>query len=365
MNPPVVPGFAGPPACPTRADGEPSSGWTWVSVVETKPATSLVSAFPTVVSVSYRCYYRPYNDVSARCGWSVAGQAVGPQGNPTVPSKTTVYPRTLTAFARGDTSQAACTRSFAVDYKSPLVAFGWYTLSTVGEQAACRWRRYTDGTAPRVLGCSAPYTLPPRTFKATLYCGGFVIGEHRRGLSFTLDDCRSGAGGGGSWSCAGGDRPTFDGMTAGPPRPAVLDDGKARAASWGPISVTGAVSGVRAQQSRLTPDPKGTPFRAGQQPGGEGQPFVAEPAAGRWTAGWRSDWMLRFFAAGDPGKPSTWTPEWRFVGDFTVTSVAITGMDPVTGQVSTTTTTTTVTGAGTCPGVPLPIDVFRARATSG
>ena len=247
ITPPTARGSAGPPGCPSR-DGEPSVGWTWRGVIETRQGS-----LPETVSVSYRCYYRPFTLISARCGWAVSGRVSGPSSNPTIPQSTTVYPRALTAFAQGDTTEQACAASFRADYAAGLTAWGWYTLSTVGEQAACQWRRYTDGAGgTRFVGCSTPFTLPALTFPATLWCGGYRLGEHVQGLSFTLDDCKGGGGQPGTWACAGGGDARYDGVAR---RPSPVSP-RRREGTYSDV-----VTVVRDRCGEWDPRPGGTPRR--------------------------------------------------------------------------------------------------------
>lgn len=365
-----------------RSYSAPYIGWTWQYNAERIVAAGSVAGGSNgqvrVISGSYGCIKPPhYRDDLIACPISAKGTIRGPMLNGDgVPSKTYPQPVKKSSFERGGrTSPTLCEQSlrYAVNGNSVLVNYGQYELRLQLSMARCNIRTYTTrdqrtGRIPprEVLGCGPTYVAKTARAEAELICQDPEIHYYwsRGKYNYSLKDCDNGD----KWSCGPTltQRPTFAGVL-GNKIIGVLDDGKARRASWANPRPTGNFRNMRDRASRLMYR-DGSPFRVGASRNGATQPFLVEPKNQLWHGNWkgtaggttRTGFDLSFMAAGVSGSPWTARPEWRFTADFRFMVPKLV-LDTETGQLTHTRTYIWKELTGTCIGQPVRLDVHRAR----
>lgn len=320
-----------------------------------------------------------YNDSPVTCAYSAGARAVGPYGNPSVPSRTLLDSGPiLTAFVKGGSkSLSLCTQGFQQSFNVSSSDYGRYQISANGRATACVYRDYyapneRTGVQPpdQIVGCSGQFPFAVGSARWQQFCPnpGWTLdwsGSH----SFTNAECLTSSSP--TWTC--GPQIRQYGTYAGLPATGavnVIDDGKNRKVQWNTPVLTG-IKNAREKGMRLDYQ-SGTPFRLGVGPGSSLQPFTAKPAADSWGTGWygtttskgKSAWDLNFQAAGLPGKPWTARPNWKFKGEFTVKQVTVKAIDWRTGQMTTSVSNVQKTMSATCTGQPVSINAYRARISN-
>lgn len=317
-----------------------------------------------------------WRDTPLNCPQQIGLTVTGPMRNPAIQSSTfyTAGPDVTPFWASDRTDETLCASNMQIYRRVDLVDYGQYLMEITGLMARCTLRTYfkvdnrtRNVPEPEIIACAGGFNYPLPDFRAQLFCPrpGWTpdwSGNH----SFTPEECLTEDPG--VWNCGPqvNVNPRYDGADATDVE--VLDDGKMRRLRW-QTPVLQGVRNVTARRARML-YVGGTPFRDGERPAGDTQPFVSENPMNEWRSGWRgvsttprrTDYRLNFQAPGFASEPFQARPQWYFEGEFRVVTVSYTSFNPETGAYEGGPSGTAWRPmSATCQGIDTGINVHRAR----
>lgn len=276
----------------------------------------------------------------------------------------------------------------------PKWPWGRYELEAVSWLQDCNYvdyttiNQYTKSWNPNSLHCyGSPYKGEPGNDRIELFCSAPYF--HKPGNtwdnlhSFTAEDCVGDSVPGGpdpgSWTCGPTPDPVFNGRSSPNNRFDVLDDAKERRIKWDRPDRLGGISGgvrdITKRTVRLALGHNVSPYRSGEVPNSDRQPFKVVPQVDEWKSNWQqampagndseTGWDMAFMAPGVPSKPFTVEPTWAFEAEFLTKTVKSIKIDSETKKWSVTLQDFWYTAAADCPGNPASLDVYRARNSQG
>lgn len=291
----------------------------------------------------------------------------------------------------GKTSPTLCVKAERYDWTvNGLKDWGEYYLNTSAHMQKCdyydwytvneRTGRYNDD----YIDCSGgqKYDINPSTDKLELFCPPpsrhKPTGDFHSNHDYSAQDCKappSGANQPFEWTCGPVPTPVFNGRSSPTGSFQVLDDAKERRLKYDRPAISGAVDNIRNQTVRLGLGGNVSPYRAGEVPNSDRQPFKVVPDVDMWKHGWQqampdtnnteTGWDMAFMAPGVPGKPFTLTPTWAFRAEFLSKRVSEVRIDPQTNEWRLTMEDYWYTSDETCTGAPVDLNVYRARNSQG
>lgn len=380
-----------------RRRSEPWLGTRWSIFGNFRPAYldpddgSEIPDTYTTTSGGYECIEPPeYTVYVWQCVVYGTASYDGPYRNPVESATVTQLGRQKSRFAlTGKDNPAYCAEpnnfkwnvSAADDNGKPKWPWGQYKLQAVNWLQDCNYVDYDTvnqrtGTynANSIHCYGAPYKGSTGDDKLELFCQSpyFHKEFHDSEHTFTAADCNPPSGGtSASWSCGPVPTPVFNGRTSPNHRFDVLDDAKDRRLKWDRPSINGEVRNVRNRTVRLGLGHNVSPYRSGDVPNGDRQPFKVAPEVDKWKSGWQqampdtndteTGWDLAFMAPGVPDKPWEVEPTWAFRAEFLTKTVSTVTIDPDTQTWRVTLQDYWYTADADCPGIPARLDVYRAR----
>lgn len=330
-----------------------------------------------VENIGTRCLYPPsYVDARVTCVLEVQVAI-----DLIMPRTASIASRTQGTAYAGDPTLGNCLNSsLTVPLYQSISEFGRYTFDSSATQQACVIRTYTSadprtgitpGTALR--DCGSPYVRAgtPGTWELT--CSGFRQGFSAGIPDWTMNDCL--AGGSvyeGQAQCSFSGTNTLDGIAQTTPAQ-LMRDGVKRPVSFATPNLTGSGITVTGSQTRVLRDGSSTPWNSLGK-GSAISPHNAEfrvfrgsqgmlttPTETNWQAGIVGDgWSVAGYWASDSAHPTLLSAEYLFDLTVAVQSVAVTGVEPIAGTITTETTTIQVPTTASCVSPSLSIEYLRA-----
>lgn len=257
-----------------------------------------------------------------------------------------------------------------------METLGAFRVTVDGITRSCTRWDFPGTSRPSIIKGCGPRQTGTTEARGSVYCTpgriAYALGPNSwRHNSYNPDACLAADSTGASCVTPPASEVRFNGRATRGRIVEGFKDGRDNTVRFGAFRTRG-IANVRKVYSTLTIGADSSPVRDGETVNGPTQPFIVE-GAGRfsdeegadWTAGVPASHTARWMSAGVAGKPFTMSREVTFTGDLVTRTVAITGLNFLTGEATTQNITRTITLDNlSCHSAEVAVDLTGVRLSN-